>query len=103
MQEEKIYECEIRVLKKNPSTDEKYRDWKAVPVRDAIAAQVSNDDVRCKACHGRVKLLNQYGSGGNAPHAVHKSKQDSSYCPLGFYYKQARDGRQTQLSLMPVL
>jgi hypothetical protein len=100
--EEHIYECEIRILKKHPTTGEKYHDWKVVPVREAIESSVSREDVRCKSCHGRVKLLNQYGDIGNAPHAVHHSKQDSAYCEWGFYYRQAKDGRQAQLSTMPV-
>jgi hypothetical protein len=68
--EERIYECEIRILKKNPVTKENYYDWKIVPAREAIEAKISTEDVRCKGCHGRVKLLNQYGNVGNAPHAV---------------------------------
>jgi hypothetical protein len=102
MNEEKIYECEIRILKKDPATRENYYDWKIVPVRDAIEAKVSKTDVRCKGCHGRVKLLNQYGDVGNAPHAVHHSKQDSGYCEWGIYFRQAKDGREPQLSRMPV-
>jgi hypothetical protein len=100
--EEKIYECEIRILKKNLATGENYYGWKIVPVREAIENKIASDDVRCKACHGRVKLLNQYGNIGNAPHAVHYSRQDSNYCPLGFYFRQAKDGREPRLSGMQV-
>jgi hypothetical protein len=99
--EERIYECEIRILKKNITTGEKYWEWKTVPVRQAIEEKVSREDVRCKSCHGWVKLLNQYSGIGNAPHAVHHSRQDSSYCTLGFYFRQAKDGRTSQLSKMP--
>jgi hypothetical protein len=102
MGEEKIYECEVRILKKNLATGEKYYGWKVVPVREAIESNASRDDVRCKSCHGRVKLLNQYGHIGNAPHAVHHSRQDSSYCELGFYFREAKDGRKPALSKMPV-
>ena len=100
--EEKIYECELRILKKDIATEQKYHGWKVVPVRDAIESKAASEDVRCKACHGRVKLLNQYGNIGNAPHAVHHSRQDSSYCTLGFYFRQAKDGRESKLSSMPV-
>lgn len=103
MSGDRIYECEIRILKKNLTTGQNFYDWKVVPVRDAIAAKVLKKDVRCKACHGSVKLLNQYGNVGNAPHAVHHSRQDSSYCPLGFYFRQALHGRQPRLSSMPVV
>ncbi len=102
MNEEKIYECAIRVLMKNQSTGEKYYGWKVEPVRKALEKNLRGDDVRCKACYGRIKLLNQYGNIGNAPHAVHHSRQDSSYCALGFYFRQAKDGRHARLSLMPV-
>ena len=102
MDEEKIYECELRILKKNLATGQNYYDWKAVPVREAIESNSGQRDVRCRACHGRVKLLNQHGNTGNAPHAVHYSRQDSSYCELGFYFRQAKDGRQPELSSLPV-
>ena len=102
MNEENIYECEIRLLKKNLATGERYYDWKVVPVREAIESSPRREDVRCMSCHGRVKLLNQYGNTGNAPHAVHHSRQDSSYCELGFYFRQAKDGRMAKLSGMPV-
>jgi len=92
----------VRILKKNPVTGISFHDWKTVPVRDAIERETSKKDVRCKGCHGRVKLLSKHVDVGNAPHAVHHSRQDSSYCPLGFYFKQAKDGREPRLSLMPV-
>jgi hypothetical protein len=102
MSEENIYECEIRILKKNLATGENYDGWKVVPVREAIESKLGKEDVRCKGCHGKIKLLNQYGTVGNAPHAVHYSKQDSSYCTLGFYFRQAKDGRLARPSLMPI-
>ncbi len=103
MDGERIYECEMRILKKDPITGQKYHDWKTVPVREAIESKASKEDVRCKACYGRVKLLNKYTEVASAPHAVHYSKQDSSYCPLGFYFRQADDGRAPRLSLSPVV
>lgn len=102
MDEERIYECEIRILKKDLASGEKYYGWKIVPVREAIESKPGREDVRCKYCHGRVKLLNQYGNIGNAPHAVHHSRQDSGYCELGFYFRQAKDVRKPKLSQMPV-
>lgn len=102
MDGEKIYECEMRILRKNLATGQNYYDWKVVPVREAIESKPGQEDVRCKACHGRVKLLNQYGNVGNSPHAVHYSRQDSSYCTLGFYFRQAKDGRKPVLSRLPV-
>jgi CHASE3 domain sensor protein len=57
MSEENIYECEIRILKKNLATGENYYGWKVVPVREAIENKISKEDVRCKGCHGRIKLL----------------------------------------------
>ena len=102
MEEEKIYECELRILKRDSATNRNYYDWKIVPVRQAIESKPGPEEVRCKACHGRVKLLNQYGNIGNAPHAVHYSKQDSSYCELGFHFRLSKDGREPKLSSMPV-
>ncbi len=102
MNEERIYECEIRILKRDFTTGNNYHGWKIVPVREAIENKPAPKDVRCKSCHGRVKLLNQYGNIGNAPHAVHHSRQDSGHCELGFYFRQAKDGREPKLSSMPV-
>jgi hypothetical protein len=64
MSEENIYECEIRILKKNLATGENYDGWKVVPVREAIESKLGKEDVRCKGCHGKIKLLNQYGTVG---------------------------------------
>jgi hypothetical protein len=102
MNEETIYECEMRILKRDLVAGKNYYGWKVVPVREAIESEHGPSDVRCKSCYGRVKLLNQYGDIGNAPHAVHYSRQDFSYCELGFYFKQAKDGRKAKLSQMPV-
>ncbi len=94
--EERIYTCEVRFRRKLPDGTYAW-GWKEKPVEEVIAAK---DEVyRCKSCFGAVRL----NRGPNpAAHAVHKSRQDSEYCELGFYFRTARDGRLPRKSLNPV-
>jgi hypothetical protein len=58
--DDRIYECEVkRTFMRN---GEKVRDWKRVPVADALADKSS--DVRCAACHGAVKLHGRHVAHG---------------------------------------
>jgi hypothetical protein len=92
-----IYECEA---KKPVSTNGvKTREWRLTPVADVIAGEL--DEYRCKDCKGRVKLMSKHVEHGAAPHAVHVSRQDSEYCPSGFYFRR-NPGREPRLSQNPV-
>jgi hypothetical protein len=96
--QDNIYECEAkRLVIRN---GQKVREWRPTRVADVIAEKL--DEYRCKDCHGRIKLLRKLVQHGPAPHAVHMSKQDSEYCPSGFYFRQ-HPGREPRLSLSPVL
>jgi hypothetical protein len=95
--QEKIYECAVKKLFKVDG--EKEWRWVAMPVKEALAAGAS--EFRCKDCHGAVKLHGRHVARGPAPRVEHKSRQDSEYCPSGFYFRQ-NPGRQPRLSLMPV-
>jgi hypothetical protein len=97
MPEEQIYECEIKKLFRRDGQNR--WEWKVVPVREAIEAKTA--EVRCKHCHGRVKLLDKHISKSPAPHAVHNSRQDSEHCIAGFYFRQ-HTGREPRLSLQPI-
>ncbi len=96
--EDNIYECEA----KRPFVRDgvKVRDWRVTRVADVISDQL--DEYRCKNCHGRIKLLGKHVKHGPAPHAVHMSKQDSEYCPSGYYFRQHPE-RTPRLSQNPVL
>jgi hypothetical protein len=96
--QDNIYECEA----KRPfiQNGEKVRGWRLTRVADVIADNL--DEYRCKDCQGRIKLLRKLVPHGPAPHAVHMSKQDSEYCPSGFYFRQ-NPGRERRMSLSPVL
>ena len=95
---DEIYECEVRRL--FIRNGEKVRDWKRVPVEQALADKPSG--VRCAFCHGKVRLNGRHVKHGPRPHAEHYSRQDSEYCPAGHYFKQSR-GREPRLSDNPVL
>ncbi len=90
---EKIYYCQVKKLYRQGDT------WVEMSVREALEDGVT--EFRCKDCHGAVKLHGKHVAHGPAPHIVHKSRQDSEYCPSGFYFKE-NPGREPRLSLMPV-
>lgn len=96
--DDRIYECEVkRTFMRN---GEKVRDWKHVPVIDALADK--SHDIRCAECHGAVNLYGRNVAHGPTPHAEHRSRQDSEYCPAGHYFKQ-NPGRTPRLSANPAV
>jgi hypothetical protein len=95
--QEKIYLCEIKKLFLREGT--KRWEWVTATVEDALRDGAT--EFRCKDCHGRVKLHARHVSHGPAPHVEHKSRQDSEYCPSGFYFRQ-HQGRGPRLSEDPV-
>lgn len=90
---EKIYECEVK--KQFVRDGVKRWEWVTMAVADAIQDGVT--EFRCKDCHGAVKLNGRHVQHGPAPHVVHKSRQDSEYCPAGMYFRQ-NPGRVPRLS-----
>lgn len=96
---EKIYECEVK--RRRVSSRGGYEPfWKVKNVAEALLD--GDTDFRCKECHGEVKLLRKNVAHGAAAHAEHKVRQDSEYCPMGIYFRQATDGREPRLSEAPV-
>jgi hypothetical protein len=77
----------------------KFREWRLTPVADVIADEL--DEYRCKDCQGRVRLHGKHVAHAPAPHAEHRSRADSEYCPSGFYFRQ-NPGREPRLSQNPV-
>jgi hypothetical protein len=96
---EQIYECEVKRL--HVLDGKKQWRWVKKAVREAISE--ADAEVRCKDCHGAVKVHGKHVLHGPAPHVEHKSRQDSEYCPSGMYFRLARDGRQPKLSKNPVI
>ena len=92
--DEKIYECEVKKL----FIREGLKKWEWVKASVADAIQDGATQFRCKDCHGHVKLHGKHVAHGPAPHVEHKSRQDSEYCPSGFYFRQ-RPGRISRLSV----
>jgi hypothetical protein len=95
--QDNIYECEA----KRPVSVNgvKTREWRLTRVLDVITDDLA--EYRCKDCHGHIKLLRKHVEHGAAPHAVHKSRQDSEYCPSGHYFRQ-NPGRTPRKSENPV-
>lgn len=94
---EKIYQCQVKKLFRIGETNQ--WQWVSMAVKDALAAGAS--EFRCKDCYGAVKLHGKHVAHGPAPHIEHKSRQDSEYCPSGFYFRKY-PGREPRMSLMPV-
>jgi len=73
------------------------------PTGDAAAGKALwANELRCKDCHGALKLQGKLLLDEAAPHVVHKSRQDSEYCPAGIYFRLSKDGRLPRLSLKPL-
>ncbi len=95
----KLYDCEVKRRRvKEGGGYEPF--WKVKTVADAIAD--ADTEFRCKDCHGEVKLFKSHKVGGPVPHAEHKSKSDSEYCPSGMHFRKATDGREPRKSAEPV-
>jgi hypothetical protein len=96
---EKIYECEVKRLFKKGKFSKEWR-WMLKPVPEAISS--ADAKFRCKDCHGQLKLQGKDLQDESSPHVVHKSRQDSEYCPAGIYFRLSKDGRLPRLSLKPL-
>ena len=97
--ETKLYECEVKRRRlKDGGGYEPF--WKTKNVADALSD--ADTEFRCKDCGGEVKLFRTHKVGGPAPHAEHKSRQDSEYCPTGMHFKKATDGREPRRSEKPI-
>ena len=100
VEREKIYECEVKRRRvKDGGGYEPF--WKVKTVKDAI--DDADTEFRCKDCGGAVKLFKSHKVGGPAPHAEHKVREDSEYCPMGMYFRKATDGREAKRASAEVL
>ncbi len=86
--------CEQKKDFRGPQGD--YTKW--VEVSASQVAAVSRDRIRCKHCHGAVRLHRQQVSHDPQDHVEHLSRQDSEHCIGGHYYK----GPPPRLSAQPV-
>ena len=59
--------------------------WKDIPVAEAIGS--SGKNIRCKHCHGLVRIHQQQVGHGPQDHVEHLSRQDSENCRGGHYFK----------------
>ena len=99
-EKEKIYVCEAKRTFVAAVTKVRVRRWIVKPVADVIG--VSKVEVRCKDCHGEVRLHAKHVQHGPSPHIEHRNLLDLEYCPAGMYFRQATDGRLSRLSSNPV-
>ncbi len=96
--DEKILECEVKEWRDSP--EGRTWGWKLMSVTDA--KHVGTPLVRCKDCHGPVKLLGSTKPGAAPAHAVHINAQDAEFCPATAAFKKAKDGRRAGISGHPI-
>ena len=96
---ETIYKCEV-AFRKLITKGEYERSWKTKSVADAITE--GDDLVRCKDCHGKIRLHGRHVIHGPVPHAEHTLREDSEYCRAGHHFRQSNDGRAHRISNFPV-
>ncbi|PYV54541.1 MAG: hypothetical protein DMG98_18060 [Acidobacteria bacterium] len=95
---DEIYHVEVKRKFRRSDGQNELR-WVVRPVADVITEE--SPEYRCKDCYGKVKLHGKNVADGRAPHAEHRSRQDSEYCPAGTYFRQ-NPGRTPKLSLNPI-
>ena len=94
-----MYECEAK--RKRRREDGGYEPfWKVKTVQAAL--DDNDSELRCKDCHGAVKLNRRKLSPGAGSYIEHLSRPDAEYCAAGLLFRQATDGREPRLSESPV-
>ena len=99
VEREKIYDCEVK-RRRVAATGGYEPFWKVKSVHDAITD--TDTELRCKDCHGEVKILGKNSKSGGKPYVEHKVQADSEYCANGVLFRKATDGREPKLSEKPV-
>jgi hypothetical protein len=95
---EKILECEVKEWR---STDDGRKwGWKLTSV--SYAKSVGTRLLRCKDCHGKLKLVGTGKPGGKAVYAVHTNPEDKEHCPACAEFNTAKDGRRSGISGAPM-
>ena len=99
--DEKMYECEVKI-KMVTATKGRYNlRWLTKPVYNYIG--VTDAKIRCKDCHGAIRLHGTTQPDAPAPHAEHRSRRDSEYCRAGQHFREAnKTDDQHRLSENPV-
>jgi hypothetical protein len=87
MSDEKIYQCEAKVKILSEAKGEYKLEWRSKPILDVLGKAV--EEIRCKECHGAVRLHGRNVAHGPAPHAEHRHRRDSENCRAGHYFRQA--------------
>jgi hypothetical protein len=79
MANQKIYECEVKKWVNDPTTGKRVREWIVMPVERAL--QLADVSIRCKKCHGGIRLHKAGPNGIPRAHAEHRQRHRG--CPLG--------------------
>jgi hypothetical protein len=76
-------ECETKKL--YIINGDKVHKWVATPV--SVLESGPSKTIRCKHCHGEIRIHKRQIEHGPADHAEHRSRADSEFCIGGVYYK----------------
>ena len=87
MPKDMMWECEIQKWHVDPTDPENHskRTLKWVEVK--VSTVSSGFTVRCRHCHGPVKIHRQRQTNGMKDHVQHRDRDDSENCLGGHYYK----------------
>lgn len=78
-----MYECEVKKLFRWEGQN--HWEWKVVPV-SSIGSTPKAGGIRCKHCHGAVRVHRQQVKHGPADHVEHLRHQDSVNCQGGHHF-----------------
>lgn len=81
-----MYECEVKKPFKLAGTNTWL--WKTVAVA-SLGSTPQDGGIRCRHCHGRVRVHKQQVAHGPADHVEHLRRQDSENCLGGHHFKGA--------------
>jgi hypothetical protein len=98
-----MWDCQIQkwhVDKNDPkNVSKRFLDWVVTPVSE-VPLDTKNSSVRCRHCHGPVKVHRKKKPTGIEDHVEHKAGKNVEHC-LGYYKFVA--GSEHQMSSNPVI
>jgi hypothetical protein len=100
MARDQMYQCEQKkphlILDENKKpTGARKMEWALIEASEATLLK----EMRCRHCHGAVRLHKKSKTNGPQDHVEHKTREDSERCQGGMHFI----GPDHQMSLNPVI
>jgi len=80
---DQMYQCEQKKLFKVSGV----KEWRWVEREVSGLPSGRDKGIRCKHCHGEVRVHVKKAENGPADHVEHLRREDSEHCQGGFYFK----------------